>query len=286
MILQNKTVVSICSIFPNYPDSREALNLVITNLMKYKILSPFIAILLLLALPMEAFTQSKQTKSFRWDSDSKKEHKENRESPGKWSAANLEADMDDIEITGRPMVEGVYPVPDYNLVGKGSYSGNGTIGNYKGILLEDKTVLYNGFYQKKSSINESILGDNSDEVYFVIVCLTDTVDLKGYSHMESSASSRNHPDYIGQGSINTRDNRIDFISFLTADRDNYAIVNLRLFDLNLGRVILIAPQQDGSLRSMQVEAPPLSSEAVEVYITNKLLKESAVYSFFTNDGNI
>lgn len=104
--------------------------------------------------------------------------------------------------------------------------------------------------------------------------------------MEASASSRNHPDYIGQGSINTKENRIDFISFLTADRNNYAIVNLRLFDLNQGRIVRIAPQKDGSFRSMQRDAPVLSAEEVERYLIEELLNESKVNTFFTNDGNI
>jgi hypothetical protein len=104
--------------------------------------------------------------------------------------------------------------------------------------------------------------------------------------MESSASSRNHPNYIGQGSINTKGNRIDFISFLTADRKNFAIVNLRLFDLDQGRIILIAPQQDGSLRSMQIEAPPLTSKTVEPYLIDNLTQQSKVISFFSKDGNI
>lgn len=42
--------------------------------------------------------------------------------------------------------------------------------------------------------------------------------------MQASPISRNNPNYVGQGSFKTRTNKIDYITFLTADRDNHAII--------------------------------------------------------------
>lgn len=97
--------------------------------------------------------------------------------------------------------------------------------------------------------------------------------------------SRNNPDYIGQGFFKTKTDEIDYIAFLTANRDEYAIVNMRLFNLKNGRIILIAPQKDGSLRSMQLETPILSDKELSDYI-NKILQQDNVKIFFNNGNNI
>lgn len=60
---------------------------------------------------------------------------------------------------------------------------------------------------------------------------------------------------------------------------------MRLFDLNYGRVILIAPQKDGSLRSMQLMLPIISSNEVKSHVEN-LLEEKEIIDFFTKKGNI
>lgn len=234
---------------------------------------------------MSSNAQHQKKRSFDWNQSKKKQYIKNREDSLSWSKKNLSIDMKDLEISGKPMIEGVFPVPDYRLSGSKNIAGNGNTGNYTGIRLKDKTIIYNGFYIGKSDINQDYIGDKPDELYFIIVTLTDSIAKDGYSHMESTVSSRNYPDFIGQGSIKTKTNQIDFIAFLTADRNNYAMVNLRLFDLKLGRIILIAPQKDGSLRSMQLQDKQLASNELEPYVT-ELLKRNEIITFFTNKNNI
>ncbi len=97
--------------------------------------------------------------------------------------------------------------------------------------------------------------------------------------------SRNNPGYICEGFFKKRKNEIDYTAFLTANRDAYAIVNMRLFNLKYGRTILIAPQKDGSLRSMQILSPILSNQEVKGYI-DKILKQDDIKTFFLNMDNI
>ncbi|GAB5408530.1 MAG: hypothetical protein BalsKO_08950 [Balneolaceae bacterium] len=116
--------------------------------------------------------------------------------------------------------------------------------------------------------------------------MTDSVDLKGYSHTKVFVSSRNHPHYVGQGFVKTKSNEIDFMSFLTADRNGYAIVNMRLFDLRIGRIVLIAPQKDGTLRSLQLDSEIMSSEEMDDHMKNLMSNDKTVIDFFTKKSNI
>jgi len=103
---------------------------------------------------------------------------------------------------------------------------------------------------------------------------------------QSIAISRNHPDYLGQGFIKTKNSRIDFLAFQTAESNNYAIINTRIFDLGLGKTVLIAPQKDRTLRSLQILRPPTSSDLIKVYTEEKSLKDKRVMAFLQKDGNI
>jgi hypothetical protein len=60
---------------------------------------------------------------------------------------------------------------------------------------------------------------------------------------------------------------------------------MRLFNLKNGRIILIAPQKDGSLRSMQIQTPVLSDKELPDYI-DKILQQDDVKKFFSNSGTI
>ena len=121
--------------------------------------------------------------------------------------------------------------------------------------------------------------------FFHIVVLTDSIDSETYQHLGSQTLSRNHPDYLLQGFFETTAGSIEYIAFQTANEDAFAIVNMRLFDLRKGKTILIAPHQDGSFRSMQIDSPPLSAETVDPY-TDELLKKENVVDFFTHPNAI
>lgn len=225
-----------------------------------------------------------------WTIEKAKVHLQDRENPAKWDMNMFENDLQNMN-SGLilPFETGVFPVPDYDLVGKNSFKGVGNFGFPGGDGMEkkigDKTILYNSFFVGLSDVNKEFTSNKKNEVFFQIIVLTDFVDTVNYSHLSSEIISRNHPDYIGQGFYKTKNNEIDYAAFITAERDAYAIVNMRLFDLNYGRTILIAPQKDKSFRSMQIDSPPMSDDETDSY-TDKLLKEQKVIDFFTYPGNI
>ena len=241
-----------------------------------------IYILLILAFGCKA--QEKET-GFEWNLEKEKIHNENRMDSTKWSSKNWKVDTENIKIGGKPMINGVYPVPDYELIDT-TFNGLGNSGNWKGFDLKDKKIIFHSLYVNKNAINQEFIDDKPNEVFFTIAVLTDSIDLKRYSHTNVNISSRNHPHYIGQGFVKTKSNEIDFISFLTADRNDYAIVNMRLFDLRIGRIILIAPQKDGTLRSLQLNSPIMSSEEMDEHIKNLMSNDKNVIDFFTKKGTI
>ncbi len=232
------------------------------------------------------FTCNGQEKNsgFEWNLEKERIHNDNRNDSTKLSEINWTADTQDISTTGRPMINGVFPVPDYDLADS-TFAGLGNGGNWNGIKLADKKIIYHSLYVKKSSVNQEFIPDKPNEVFFTIVGMTDSIDTKRFTHTSVNITSRNHPHYVGQGFIKTKSDEIDFIALLTADRNNYAIVNMRLFDLRIGRIILIAPKKDGTFRSLQLESPILSSDEMDVHI-KELLHEKKVVDFFTKPDNI
>lgn len=230
--------------------------------------------------------QQNNSKPFVWTLKKKQQHYKYRNDLTKWSRKNLAVDLKNLDSKkDEPFKEGVFPVPQYDLVAKKSFNGLGNMGSYKGIAFKNKTLVYNSFYVSKCLINQEYIPNKVNEVFFTIITLTDYIDKENYSHMDALVTSRNHPDYMAQGYFKTKKNIIEFVSFLTADRHSYAIVNMRLFDLNLGKVILIAPQKDGSFRSMQLSAPTLSSKEIKSFV-QQTLKRKKVIDFFTRKGNI
>lgn len=188
-------------------------------------------------------------------------------------------------ISKGPFTYGIFPYPDYDSISNKTFSGIGTTGNFYGIDLDGKKIVYTSFFENKSSLNSYRVKENN-RVFFTILVLTDFVDDKDFTSMKSQIVSRNFPDVIGQGLIKTKQNKIDFSSFITFENDEYAIVNLKLYNLKYGNVILIAPQKDGSLRSMQIKDDVyMTTEKLKSYI-DKLLIKQEIKTFFTNKNVI
>ena len=247
------------------------------QLNKIRMNRAIIYIFLILSFGCKA--QEKET-GFEWNIENEKIHNENRNDSTKWSSKNWKADIDNIKVSGKPMINGVFPVPDYDLTDS-TFNGLGYSGSWQGIDLRDKKIIYHSLYVNENAVNQKFIDDKPNEVFFTIAVLTDSIDLKRYSHTDVSITSRNHPHYVGQGFVKTKSNEIDFVSFLTADRNDYAIVNMRLFDLRIGRIILIAPQKDGTLRSLQLDAPIMSSEEMDDHIESLMTNNKEVTKFFT-----
>lgn len=243
---------------------------------------PITLIILVLIFSCKA---QEEKSEFKWNLENERIHNENRNDSTKWSTKNWKADTRNFKLNGKPMIKGVFPVPKYELVDS-TFNGLGNSGDWKGLNLENKKIIYHSFYVKKNGVNKKFINNKANEVFFSIAVLTDSVDLKNWMHTDVSVSSRNHPHYVGQGFVKTKSNEIDFSAFISADRNSYALVNMRLFDLRIGRIILISPKKDGTLRSIQLDSEIMSSDEMDNHIKDLLKNDKGVIDFFTDKSNI
>lgn len=219
-----------------------------------------------------------------WNNQKREQHLNNRNDSTTWDNEMLDNDKQLIGVGELgPFELGVFPVPKYELLGEGSFKGLGNTN--KDFKAGNKTVVMNSFFVAKNDINKERLGDKHSEVFFHLLVLTDTLDNENYNLNKNIAISRNHPDYVAQGFVKTKTNAIDYFAFDTAEGESYAIINTRLFNLNFGKTILIAPQKDGTFRSLQVKSPVLTSETIIKY-TESILEEDTMLKFFNEKGAI
>jgi hypothetical protein len=212
------------------------------------------------------------------------EVKNNREDSLKWDYEMFKEDLKYIdEEPIYPIQLGVFPTPKYNLLGNDSFKGLGFYTNK--IEVNGKSILTVGFYFNNNKIYSDTLKNNNSFVFFKIIILLGNSKIdKEINH--TMISSRNQPSYIGQGSCTTKDIKIDYLSFITPKISSYAIVNMRLFDLNEGSTIIIAPQKDKSLRSLQLQSEEIiTKDKLEIYFEN-LLQKSIVKEFLNDNENI
>jgi hypothetical protein len=66
------------------------------------------------------------------------------------------------------------------------------------------------------------------------------------------------------------------MAFHTKDQDQYAIVNMRLFNLSIGNLILIKPMPDGSLRSMQLNPEFHSLDEIDAFFNPSNLSQEVI----------
>lgn len=243
----------------------------------------FLNVLLVLSSCTQQSTEYKSDEK-SWNTQKRKMHLNNRNDSTAWDMKMLKDDREDIDFGNfGPFQLGVFPQPKYDLIGKGSFKGVGVVsGEFE---VKNRTVLMRGFFVKENALNKERLRGRNDDVFFQVIVLTDTIDNVNYNLAQSLVLSRNHPDYLGQGFIKTKTNNIEFMGFTTAEKEAYAIINTRVFNLRFGRTILIAPQKDKTLRSLQIDSPPLTSEAITTF-TEELIKENKVLAFFQDSGNI
>lgn len=240
-----------------------------------------VLIFCLLAFSCSTGNKTENTATGMWTEDNARQHVLNREDPETWDMKMLKDDISRISYhkdSQLPMV-GVFPEPHYEIQMKGTFCSSGNVGGE--VQLEGRTIFYESFFTGRNVNNTPYIGEKEDEIFFLILVLTDVDENEYNSHI----SSRNNPDIMGQGQFDTKDSKVDYIAFLTADRNNFAIVNGRLFNLRFGRTVLIAPQKDGSFRSMQIDSPLMGADDVRVYV-DSLIIEPQVRSFFVASGNI
>lgn len=135
------------------------------------------------------------------------------------------------------------------------------------------------FIGKHSYNSDEFTGEDTHIAFFNLLVLTDTIDLDGYSLYDHEINSRNHPDYLGQGRVLTKNHQVDYVAIHKADNTSFAIVGGRLFDLQLGQTVIVIPQLDGSVRMHQLNtcylpmqrASEHTQELVESELIGKLL---------------
>ena len=105
-----------------------------------------------------------------------------------------------------------------------------------------------------------------------------------YDDVNIEGISRNHPDVVSEGYVRiSPTDKVDFVSFRAANNDAYAIVNMRLFNLNDGCIVIIVPQEDGSLRSMQIQPDELLTfQTLRQNITSLFMENEKVNKFITD----
>lgn len=224
-----------------------------------------------------------------WNEKKERQHLINRQDSSTWDYEMLYRDIEDAKgIDSKPFRFGVFPVPKYSLLGENTFQGIG-IGSFYRRIENSGNNVYCTFFavNKNELIKQYIPKGKKNEIFFTIMVLTDIkIDTINYSHSKNQMISRNNPDYIGQGFVNTKNGEVDYVAFLTADRNEYAIVNMRLFNLKHGRIILIAPQKDGTIRSLQLKSEQIFSiDNIESDIDD-LINQKNVKDFLTSKGNI
>lgn len=158
------------------------------------------------------------------------------------------------DSSGYPVHPGVFPTEVYDSEGNGSKWFETTINGRH--FIARSVFVYRGSYNKWlfTEAKESM-------VYFTILVRTDVK-----ADNDVFVSSRNHPVYVAEGNIKMEGTGVDWVAIQPSDAAGSALVNMRYFDLSAGRLVIVCPQLDKSLRFLQVTTPFLDEESVENYV--------------------
>lgn len=209
-----------------------------------------------------------------------KKQAEDYNDPSKWETETLNMEVESLNKYPQldfPLYQSPFPTPKYTSPG----NGNGGIESE----IAHKNIIGHYAIVAKGEHSEYLFKKIKDSTekyatYFAILTISDGQ----YSKSPVEASSRNHPHYFSQGSLNTTTkSRVDWVALQLADKNAYAIVNGRIFDLNVGRIIFAAPQIDGSIRFYQTDAPPMSMKEKEDFIEELKTDENAKKFFWDGD---
>ncbi|TDQ33361.1 hypothetical protein [Zeaxanthinibacter enoshimensis] len=181
----------------------------------------------------------------------------------------------EINESGFPIYVGSFPVAEYNT------PGNGTMGFP--LKIGERDVVSRSVFIRRGEQNESLLKplNKNSEVLINLLCLTDDVSLPN----PSIVTSRNHPNYLAEGTFNSRNYKTDWVVIRAYDGKSYAIINMKFFNLKYGRTILVAPQQSGEIHFKQLQDELLEETEVELYL-DQLTRNIEVIDFFVKEGNI
>ena len=172
----------------------------------------------------------------------------------------------------------LYHTPKYDLIrpfcGVGSFALSG--GDSNEINLDDHRIVFNSFYVK------SCKGENP-EVFFKIAILMDSIDTLNYAHFQSEIISRNHPDILGKGVFRIFNRMIHYKAMHFDHGKDVALINDRIFHLELGNFILIRVTKSGMIFTRQVNT-------IENHLVNMLTEVREIIrknkTFFLDEKDI
>lgn len=239
--------------------------------------------IIIIGFVFKAYSQSDNhldsIQKYHWTLEDAKTQANNFNLPDQWEMKTLKMEIENsnkYHTPDYPLYPSPFPTPNYESPGNGNgpievqIAGKNLIGHYAII----------GDFKHSNHLFKNT--DDQYVCYFAILTIADGQK----NENPVLASSRNHPHYFSQGSFNTSTkNRVDWVALQLADNNAYAVVNGRIFDLRVGRVILAAPQIDGSIRFYQLDTPVLNTAERMNYFTN-LKNDKSVKRFFSNPGNI
>lgn len=233
----------------------------------------------LLLLSVLCTSAGAQTNNSGFTETQRKAHLERRADSTTWDKEMLQGDIgyiSEMRAIG-PFPAGVFPVPDYELLGPGSFRGVFSKGTgYRPDTINGKLVVTTSFGVGKNSLNAPRYGGDEKQIFFTIVTVVDTLNEEGGAIGLSLISSRNNPDFVGEGEFLTTTGKISYTAFITAENERFALVNMRLFNLKYGSVIVVVGQPDGSFRSLQLGEGELEAAAAEQYLREVVLKDREV----------
>jgi hypothetical protein len=250
-----------------------------TSNMKINIPLTLIILLGLICSCNSGTEKTDNIKETYWTLEKAKKLASDFNSPEKWNNKTLKMEVENLEKyppSDIPLYVSPFPTPKYSSPG----NGNGPIATEIG----GKKIIGHNVIIGKSEYSEHLFKNADDKkvTYFTILAIGDGKETEN----PVSATSRNHPHYLSQGSLNILTNsRVDWIATQLADKNAYAIVNSRIFDLRVGRLILVAPQKDGSIRFYQTDAPVMNSNERKKYIENLKTDQKAI-DFFKDENSI
>ena len=254
----------------------------VTNYMK---VNSFLLLAFWLGMVCSCNTQDSGAKApeseeeYSWSLEQAKKHAADYNNPETWIQETLMMEIENLSLYPQddvPLHTSPFPTPKYDSPGNGNGPLEIEIGGKK--IVGHNVIIGRGPHSEHLFKNE---GDKFIS-YFSIITISDGLGTPNPVH----ASSRNHPHYFSQGSLNTSSkNRVDWIAVQLADKGALAIVNGRTFDLRVGRLIMVAPQKDGSIRFYQKDAPCMNSNELDYYLQD-LKEDKHVIGFFAQAGNI
>jgi hypothetical protein len=145
-----------------------------------------------------------------------------------------------------PLGFGVFPVTEYETSGNGNVEQKLTIDGDE--YIQQSVFVYQGDYN--TSFFENVKDPDQELVFFTLLVKSIHQDTTN----DMMSSSRNHPTYLSQGLVKVEDNqKIKWVALHNSSENNdMAIVNMKYFDLSKGRLVIVQPRTDGSLRFEQI----------------------------------